>query len=285
MPDPISAGIGAVTSIGSGIIQGKAAKKAGRTQANAINAAIGEQRNTYGQIRSLLSPYANAGGPAVQGLMDLAGLGSGPDWNGYLQANPDVAAEYQRIQGEGRFASPQDFAEWHYNTYGRGEGRQLAQDDPTGRQQAAYDEIANSPGFQAIARQGEDAINQNASATGGLRGGNTQGALARFRPQLLDQFIERQFGRLGGIAQIGQNAAGATANAAGAMGGNIADLLVGRGQAQAGAIGAQGQIWSNVLGQIGGMGANAFGGGMNANNVARLTPSVQRTMNQNPGIF
>jgi hypothetical protein len=45
-----------------------------------------------------------------------------------------------------------------------------------------------SPAFQALARQQEEALLQNASATGGLRGGNVQGALAQFRPALLNQF-------------------------------------------------------------------------------------------------
>ncbi len=268
MPDPVTAGISAVTSIGSGFIQGGAAKKAGRVQANAINAGIAEQRSSYDTIRQLLSPYASAGTPALQGLMNLAGLGQqgNVNWDAYVQGNPDALANWESLSPEQRaqFGSLQQFGKYHYEK--DGSRRDLsafttgAVDGATAQQQAVS-QLEQSPMFQTMARQGEDAIAQNASATGGLRGGNTQGALARFRPQLLDQFIERQYGRLAGIAQAGQNAAGATANAAGAMGGNIADLLVGRGQAQAGAIGAQGQIWSNTLGQIGGMASNAFAGG------------------------
>jgi type II secretory pathway pseudopilin PulG len=37
--------------------------------------------------------------------------------------------------------------------------------------------IENAPRFQALARQGEEAMLQTASATGGLRGGNIQAAL------------------------------------------------------------------------------------------------------------
>jgi saccharopine dehydrogenase-like NADP-dependent oxidoreductase len=63
-------------------------------------------------------------------------------------------------------------------------------------QQAYVAEQEQSPIFQALARQQEEAILQNASATGGLRGGNVQGALAQFRPALLNQFLEQQYGRL-----------------------------------------------------------------------------------------
>ncbi|WP_449405980.1 hypothetical protein [Massilia phosphatilytica] len=37
-----------------------------------------------------------------------------------------------------------------------------------------------APRFQALQQQGNDAILANASATGGLRGGNVQGALGQF---------------------------------------------------------------------------------------------------------
>ncbi|OBQ32118.1 MAG: hypothetical protein AN487_22985, partial [Anabaena sp. CRKS33] len=52
-------------------------------------------------------------------------------------------------------------------------------------QQQAITDIEQSPLLQAMMRQGEEAMLQNASATGGLRGGNLQGALAQFRPQML----------------------------------------------------------------------------------------------------
>ena len=42
-------------------------------------------------------------------------------------------------------------------------------------QQAYVTQQEQSPIFQALAGQGEEAILQNASATGGLRGGNVQG--------------------------------------------------------------------------------------------------------------
>ena len=57
-----------------------------------------------------------------------------------------------------------------------------------------------------MVQQGQDAILQNASAIGGLRGGNTQAALAQFRPALLSQLIAEQYNRLGGLSSLGQNA-------------------------------------------------------------------------------
>jgi hypothetical protein len=68
-------------------------------------------------------------------------------------------------------------------------------------QKAAIAAIEDSPQFAAMQQQGEEGILQNASATGGLRGGNTQAALAQFRPQLLSGLIDQQYNRLGGITQ------------------------------------------------------------------------------------
>src|SRR5205085_676470 len=68
-------------------------------------------------------------------------------------------------------------------------------------QQAAITALQGTPQFGMLTKQGEDAILANASATGGLRGGNTQGALADKRTQILSGLIDQQLGRYGGLAQ------------------------------------------------------------------------------------
>jgi hypothetical protein len=102
-------------------------------------------------------------------------------------------------------------------------------------QQAYVSQQEQSPIFQALAGQGEEAIRQNASATGGLRGGNIQGALAQFRPQLLNQFLEQQYGRLGGMTALGQQSAAGVGTSGMQSAGSIADLLAQGGAARAGA--------------------------------------------------
>jgi len=104
-----------------------------------------------------------------------------------------------------------------------------------------------SPIFQALARQGEQAMLQQASATGGLRGGNVQGALAQYRPALLNQFLEQQYGRLGGLTTLGQQSATGVGSTGMQTATSIADLLGQAGAARAGAALGQGQAWGNVL--------------------------------------
>ncbi len=133
-------------------------------------------------------------------------------------------------------------------------------------QQQAIAGLQQSPQFAAMLQQGENALLQNASATGGLRGGNTQAALAQFRPALLAQTIQDQYARLGGLTSIGQNAAAGVGNAGMATGANVANLLQQQGAARAGGVLGQNQLGSAITGSLGliqGAGGfgNVFGGG------------------------
>jgi len=126
-------------------------------------------------------------------------------------------------------------------------------------QQAYVSQQEQNPAFQALARQQEEAILQNASATGGLRGGNVQGALAQFRPALLNQFLEQQYERLGGMTALGQRSAAGVGAAGMESAGAIADLLGQAGAARAGSALGVGQALSgpfNLLSTLGGMSAS-----------------------------
>lgn len=118
-------------------------------------------------------------------------------------------------------------------------------------QTAAIRALEQGPEFQSLVQQGESAIMQNAAATGGLRGGNIQAALAQFRPQILSGLIERQYSRLGGLATAGQNAAGNLGTAGMQTGANVSDLLAQQGAARAGSALAGGRAFGNILGDVG----------------------------------
>lgn len=126
-------------------------------------------------------------------------------------------------------------------------------------ERAAIERISGGETFQALQRQGEEALLQRASATGGLRGGNIQGALAQFRPALLSSLIDQQYGRLGGLTTLGQNAAAGTGAAAQTMGTNVTNLLGQQGAAAAGAEIAQGRAFGAIPSAISG-GLGLFSG-------------------------
>lgn len=114
-------------------------------------------------------------------------------------------------------------------------------------ERAAIERIRSGETFQALARQGEESLLQNASATGGLRGGNIQGALAQFRPQLLAGLIDQQYSRLGGMTALGQQSAAGVGNAGMESGANVANLMAQAAAAQAGGQLGSAKAYGNFL--------------------------------------
>lgn len=79
-------------------------------------------------------------------------------------------------------------------------------------QQAQIDLLRQTPLYQSLYRNGENAVLANASATGGLRGGNTQHSLYNLGEDTLSALIERQLAGYRGLVDVGS---GATTNVAG----------------------------------------------------------------------
>lgn len=254
--------IGAAGSAYAANQAGNAAEDASRAQGAAAADAAQLQQAQFTRVQNLLNPYVRAGSNQF-------------DTAAYLRANPDVAANPFWAQN----------AEQHFLQYGATENRQpfyttggALQEQQTllglngaDAQRASMQQIENSPYFSGLVKQGENAILQNASATGGLRGGNTQAALAQFRPNMLAAAIDQQYQRLGGMVNIGQNAAAGVGNAGQAMANNTGQLLQQGGAAQAGGI--LGQARANVQG-VQGL-ASAFG---------TAAPVIAGYMNQPSGI-
>lgn len=120
-------------------------------------------------------------------------------------------------------------------------------------QQAVIDQLQQSPQYTSLVRSGEEAMLQNAAATGGLRGGNLEESLLRFRPELLSNMISQQYNRLGDLTAMGQASAAGQAQLGQRTGENIANLYGNMGAAKAQNYIAQGQAIGNV--------ANSFVGG------------------------
>ena len=117
---------------------------------------------------------------------------------------------------------------------------------------AAIAGIEAGPEFGALVQTGEEAILQNASATGGLRGGNVKGALAQFRPQILSQLINQRFNRLGGISQLGQASAAGVGAGAIRTGEGVRESFRNVGEVRAQGDLARGKASADLFGDIGG---------------------------------
>jgi hypothetical protein len=129
-------------------------------------------------------------------------------------------------------------------------------------QQKAIEAIQMGPEYGAMIRQGEEGILQNAAATGGLRGGNVQASLAKFRPEVLSSLINQQYQRLGGLTSMGQASAAGQAAGGQAFANNVGQLYGQRGDAIANAAMARGQATSNMWGNIAGSVGFAAGRGL-----------------------
>jgi len=218
----------------SGYMQGESASEAAAIQGQASEAGIAEERRQFEAVQKLLEPYVTAGTDAISGLSPFAAAGA------------PALAQQQALLGLGGSEA----------------------------ERAAIERISGGETFKALSQQGENAMLQNASATGGLRGGNIQGALAQFRPALLSSLIDQQYGRLGGltalgqtttqnIAGLGQASAARTGAAAQQTGAVISDLLAQQGAAAAGAEIAQSKAFSAIPSSIsGGLGIYSGLGGI-----------------------
>lgn len=179
--------------------------------------------------------------------------------SGQQVAASEAAIEEQRRQFDALQELLKPFVEGGQSAFGA--QQQLIGLGTPEEQAAAIAQLEQSPMMRALTQKGENAILQTASATGGLRGGNTAAALAQFRPQMLAQLIENQYGRLGGLSSLGANAAVGQGNAGMNMAGNIGNLLEQIGAARSGATMARGNVASQgfgaglgIAGLLGGLG-------------------------------
>ena len=106
MPDPISATIAAVTTIGSGVIGGNAAKSAASTSADATlqaqREAIAAQKQGLSEQRQQWAPFAQAG---LEGLTGLQGLVNDPSAALGDYYNSPQFAMMQEQAGRGQLAA------------------------------------------------------------------------------------------------------------------------------------------------------------------------------------
>lgn len=233
----------------------------------------------FGDILGFVSGFGkkNAIGNATDALV-----------GGYNQGINTIGNENTRIQG-------------YLNPY------MTAGDNAVGQEQAllglgdsaasrnAIERLRSSPIFQSILSSGNANLLGNASATGGLRGGNMQDALARFGGDALAQFYQQQLGNLFGLSGQGLNAINSSGQFGANAADNIASLQSSIGKAQAGGILGKGAVDQQLWGQVGNTvndvfnsiaqgfgGFGGFGGGGNGGAGTGFSPGY---FGQDGGVF
>jgi hypothetical protein len=233
----------------------RAAGGAAEAQSASAQQGIDEQRRQFDAVQKLLAPYVAAGAGGIAGMAPYqqAGAGALPTLQQYAQAGAPALEQQQAFLG---LQGPE-------------------------AERAAIARITGGETYKAMAQQGEEALLQRASATGGLRGGNIQAALGQFRPALLSSLIEQQYSRLGGLtslggntaqnlassglttaqnlAQLGQSSAAGVGTAGMTTGANIGNLLGQQGAAQAAGGLGQAQAFGNTISGLGNVAGQYFG--------------------------
>ena len=201
-------------------IQGAAAEKGIAQQGVSSQAAIDEQRRQFDAVQKILQPFVAAGGGALGAYApyQAAGAGALPTLQQFAAGGVPAFEQQQALAG---LRGPE-------------------------AERAAIERISGGEQFKALEQQGRQSLLSSASATGGLRGGNLQGALAQFSPALLSNLIEKQYGRLGGLAATGGTVAQNLATAGMGATGELARI----GQASAAGVGSAGTAAGTNIGNI-----------------------------------
>lgn len=110
------------------------------------------------------------------------------------------------------------------------------QDYYSGNQQGLIDQVQASPFYSSMIDQGEESALRGAAATGGLRSGGTNQALAQNSQNVLQSLVNQQLGGLGQMAGFQPNT-GAVAGQIGNMGTTTAQGITGAAQARQDGIG------------------------------------------------
>lgn len=130
---------------------------------------------------------------------------------------------------------------------------------------AAIEALKGSPIYQSLYDNGLEAVLQNASATGGVRGGNTERGLAGFAGDTLSSVIADQLSRLGGLAGLGEGATNSVAGFGAHTADAIGNFFNQQGQARASGALAKGginaQMWNNAGSFLDSIVSAAFGAG------------------------
>jgi len=132
---------------------------------------------------------------------------------------------------------------------------------PEGQAQFATD-YTQGPMYQMLQDQAEQATLRGASATGGLRTGQSNVALSTIAPQLINQAYGQQMQGFGNLMSQGEGAAGQTAVLATGTGTNVGSTqysgAVAASQPQYQANTAMSDFYGDAVQSLGGLGYNQF---------------------------
>lgn len=291
----------ALTAGGSAIAAGKANSAANKAADASVATARENNALTekiYNQNAGTLSPFLQTGTNAGALLNDFYGIPqattqsapttgalasyggqTGPNYAGYVNSNPDLMAEFQRVGGQ--FGNdPAAFGQYHWQTYGQSEGRTVpaygtqagaaASANPMGTTQgvtaqpavssksAFADYISNSDyAFQQ--QEGGNQVNSGYAGAGTVQSGAAMKALERYRQNLQSGYRNQWASGVANQQGVGLSAASALAGVSTNYANTIAASNTAASDARANAALSQQSVFGNALGMAGSGIIKAFG--------------------------
>lgn len=298
----IAAGGSVAAGAMSSSAQKKAASKAADTSLVTTNANNALLRESKAQNIQIAAPFYNNGvaaGNALQSLLlgpqaatpgvqptgALSSYSGEPDWNAYLQANPDISADYARNRPAQRaFATPLDYAQWHYSNYGQQEGRALPTvggAQPTAVPAAttggagaldAFDRFRQGTNYQFRYDQGLKATQGVYATRGALDSGAAEKAKITFGQNFASNELSNYMNLLAGQQNVGLSAGNAIMGVSTAATNAIAGQNTNAGNVAANAALAAGNANANMWGTVGNA-AGQVGGALFQYGMGQNTPS------------
>lgn len=212
----LAAGLQLAGTAAAGSSANKAASRAAQAQEQADRRALAFAREQDARNRAEQAPRLYASNTALGQLMQNLGLGplqmgggmagaSGaqqgmPDYMAYLRANPDVAA------AQPAEFSPEEWAQYHFQAHGRGEGRQMplftaeqvaqgqmAQAGQPQTQGQVLERLRATPGYQFALEEGGRQADARFAQRGMLNSGAAVLEAQRRGQQTADQMAWRPY--------------------------------------------------------------------------------------------
>lgn len=218
MPDPVSATIGAVSTLGGAAISSRGASKAAQAQTQAADQAAQVQREIFQKQTELAEPFRQAGITSQNELLRMLGLGGEAGTPGYGSLGQQFTAEQMQMDPGYAFRLA--------------EGEKALE-----RMQSARGQYLGGGAIKAGQRYGQEM-------------GSQEYMNAFNRAQAL---LGNRLGALGSLYGAGQTATQQVGQQAGQMGTNVGNLLMQSGQARASGYLGQANALSQALGQGAGM--------------------------------
>ena len=220
-PAVVAAGIGAVASIGGGLMASSAAKKASRAQVQASREANAAQERMFAEQNRLQEPFRQGGLTAQNEIMQLLGIGG-----------DQTAAGYGSL---GKSFGMSDFEQDPGYAFRQAEGMKALE-----RSAAARGNLLSGSTLKGVQRFGQDLASQE-----------YQNAFNRYQVNRSNKLNPLQ-----SLMGSGQSATNVMTSAAGQAGQNQASNLYNAGQARASGYIGQGNALNTALGQIGAIATN-----------------------------